>query len=411
MGGVTELRPPSLSMGGVSKAFSERRLTRLSEIQVLSGRGGNATDNGLVRLDGVLRAENGRLREELAKRAEVEHALRSQLERAEASCLAEQATSGRRRTRRAAQKTLQEKLDEEEARRREKKRVLGSQQVELQDLRQHSAGLAKAEASNAKFAQQLKTAEAQLHSLRTERVRLSAAEAEKKHARSSAALAEAKTAAAAAEVRALKAERAAQHREILLRQLRVAHTALEQRHRHLQAAVREREADVHGARGAAEATPGYARVLEERCRERERQVFALETRISTLLQSEGRAKQRAHVLTKTCGAMKAQLTTVTAEANALAQERRWERAAAPPQVASATDIRVRGGQRGQVEADEAPSFERPRTAQLRVLVPRGRGRSFRAGAWSRPARSSRPVRRRRRGGGAECRAACGSMTL
>ena len=170
-------------------------------------------------------------------------------------------------------------------------------------------------------------------------------------------------------MRALKAERAAQHREILLRQLRVAHTALEQRHRHLQAAVREREADVHGARGAAEATPGYARVLEERCRERERQVFALETRISTLLQSEGRAKQRAHVLTKTCGAMKAQLTTVTAEANALAQERRWERAAAPPQVASAAEIRAYAeDSEAEAEADEAPSFERPRTAQPRVLV-------------------------------------------
>ena len=118
-----------------------------------------------------LRAENGRLREELAQRAEVEQALRSQLERAEASCLAEQATSKAAADQAAAaQKTLQEKLDEEEARRREKKKVLGSQQVELQDLRQHSAGLAKAEASNAKFAQQLKTAEAQLHSLRTERV-------------------------------------------------------------------------------------------------------------------------------------------------------------------------------------------------------------------------------------------------
>ena len=318
----------------------------------------------------ALRAENGRLREELAKRAEVEQSLRSQLERAEASCLAEQATSKAAADQAAAaQKTLQEKIDEEEARRREKKRVLGSQQVELQDLRQHSAGLAKAEASNAKFAQQLKTAEAQLHSLRTERVRLSAGEAEKKHARSSSQLADAKTAAAAAEVRALKAERAAQHREILLRQLRVAHTALEQRHRHLQAAVREREADVHGARGAAEATPGYARVLEERCRERERQVFALETRISTLLQSEGRAKQRAHVLTKTCGAMKAQLTTVTAEANALAQERRWERAAAPPQVASAAEIRAYAeDSEAEAEADEVPSFERPRTAQPRVLV-------------------------------------------
>ena len=133
--------------------------------------------------------------------------------------------------------------------------------------------------------------------------------------------------------------------------------------------MREREADVHGARGAAEATPGYARVLEERCRERERQVFALETRISTLLQSEGRAKQRAHVLTKTCGAMKAQLTTVTAEANALAQERRWERAAAPPQVASAADIRAYAeDSEAEAEADEVPSFERPRTAQPRVLV-------------------------------------------
>ena len=72
------------------------------------------------------------------------------------------------------------------------------------------------------------------------------------------------------------------------------------------------------------------------------------------------------MLTKTCGAMKAQLTTVTAEANALAQERRWERAAAPPQVASAAEIRAYA-EDGDAEADE-PSFERPRTAQPRVLV-------------------------------------------
>ena len=96
-------------------------------------------------------AENGRLREELAKRAgRTNPAVAARAARA---VPAEQATSsgGRPGGGRAEDAPGKARRGGGAAAREETRPRL--QQVELQDLRQHSAGLAKAEASNAKFAQ------------------------------------------------------------------------------------------------------------------------------------------------------------------------------------------------------------------------------------------------------------------
>ena len=94
-------------------------------------------------------------------------------------------------------------------------------------------------------------------------------------------------------------------------------------------------------------------------------MFALETRASTLLQSEGREAARARAdedVRRDEGA----LTTVTAgpcaRPGAPLGARRRRRGSAAEIRAYADDSEA------EAEADEVPSFERPRTAQPRVLV-------------------------------------------
>ena len=294
------------------------------------------------------------------KTQEVEHALRSQLERAGRRASPNKQHQKRRPTRRRPRRRR--------SRRSSTRRRRGGARRNASSARSRwscricaAQRRARQGRGNAKFAQQLKTAEAQLHSLRTERAAAQRGRGREKHARSSSQPADAKTAAAAAEVRALKASAPRSTARSCSDSCASRTRRSAQRHRHLQAAVREREADVHGARGASDA----------RLREGAGGAVPRAGAASVRARRESRrccspraARSSAHVPTKTCGAMKA-------ADDGHCRER--ARPGAPLSARSAAagsergrDPRVRGGQRGGGGGGRA--LVRPRTAQPRVLV-------------------------------------------
>lgn len=306
-------------------------------LQLLRDFLGRSTDAEMARL----RAENGRLSEQLSKRQHAETALLARLGEAEAKAQAQQGILDAAQLEQEALAGLHKRATSPQrgggAGGLHRSSIVprhallaasgggagselsaalggplsGAQRIELSELRKRVVELQRIEASHQKMEAQLKQAREQLASYRSNVHTKRDDELGQRTQRAETQLGTARAALAEAQHARSKAERAAATKEEALRALRKEHTALGARHRALQAALREREAERFTSSAAlsaaAEGTAGYAAVLKEQARAKQRQVEALQQRVGSLMQAEKKAKQREGILLQERAQMEDQL--------------------------------------------------------------------------------------------------------